>query len=137
MTKTESVTLRLTRPEKADLQKTAELSGQAPGALASHYVREGVRRSRFSAIDFRDGSPGRVAYLTGSRWPVWLLVELAEEYGQDLDKVARHARRPAPLIKQALAYARAYPEEIAACRRLFGERDFAGLKAVLPHLEKL
>ena len=37
----------------------------------------------------------------------------------------------------ALAYAEAYPEEIAASLALHAHRDFEGLKAVSPNLEKL
>ena len=102
-TKEASVTLRLTRPEKLDLDRTATLCGQPADRLSSSYVREGVRRSRFPAIDFRDGQPGRVAYLTGTRWPVWLLVDLVEECGGDVAKAAAHAARPPALIRQALA----------------------------------
>ena len=57
MTKEETVTLRLTKPERADLDAAATLTGQPPGTLAAIYVKEGVRRSRFAAIEFRDGSP--------------------------------------------------------------------------------
>lgn len=56
ITKDESVTLRLTKPEKADLEAAATLTGQPPGTLAALYVREGVKRSRFPAIEFRDGA---------------------------------------------------------------------------------
>jgi hypothetical protein len=70
MTKHASVTLRMTKPEKADLEAAATLTGQPPGTLAAVYVKEGVRRSCFPAIEFRDGTPGRVAYVTGTRWPV-------------------------------------------------------------------
>jgi uncharacterized protein (DUF1778 family) len=39
MTKDESVTLRLTKPEKAALEAAATLTGQAPGTLAALYVK--------------------------------------------------------------------------------------------------
>jgi len=54
MIKDKSVTLRLTKPEKADLVAAAILISQPPGALAPVYVKEGVKRSRFPAIEFRD-----------------------------------------------------------------------------------
>ena len=137
MTKGETVTLRLTRPEKSDLDRMAVLCGKPAGTLASSYVREGVRRTRFPAVDFRDGTPGRVAYLTGTRWPVWMIVELVDEHGGKPDKAVELVRRPLPLLRQALAYAAAYPEEIAASRELHTQRDFAAIQAVMPDLEQL
>lgn len=85
LTKDKLVSLRLTAPEKRDLEHAAALCGQLPAPLAATYVREGVRRTRFPAVDFRDGAPGRVAYLAGSRWPVWLIVELVKECQGDSD----------------------------------------------------
>jgi uncharacterized protein (DUF433 family) len=137
ITKEVPVSLRLTRPEADDLSAVAKLRGEKPAALVARYVREGVRRSRFPAIELRDGEPGRVAYLAGTRWPVWLIVNLVAEHGGKVEKAARQMRRPAALVRMALAYARAYPEEIAACLRLQAERDFDGLKQILPSLERL
>jgi uncharacterized protein (DUF433 family) len=137
MTKDESVTLRLTKPEKADLEAAATLTGQPPGTLAAIYVKEGVKRSRFPAIEFRDGTPGRVAYVTGTRWPVWMVVDLVKDLGGNTSKAAKRLEKPEPVVKMALAYAEAYPEEIAASLALHAHRDFEALKAVSPNLEKL
>ena len=137
MTKNQSVTLRLTKPEKADLEAAATLTGQPPGTLAALYVKEGVKRSRFPAIEFRDGSPGRVAYITGTRWPVWMIVDLVKDLDGNMSKAARRLEKPEPVVKMALAYAATYPEEIAASLALHARRDFEALKAVSPDLEKL
>ena len=137
MTKDESVTLRLTKPEKADLEAAATLTGQPPGTLAAIYVKEGVRRSRFPAIEFRDGAPGRVAYVTGTRWPVWMVVDLVKDLDGNTAKAAKRMEKPEAVVKMALAYAEAYREEMAASLTLHKQRDFEGLKAVTPNLEKL
>jgi hypothetical protein len=137
MTKDESVTLRLTKPERADLEAAATLTGQAPGTLAALYVKEGVKRSRFPAIEFRDGAPGRVAYVAGTRWPVWMVVDLVKDLGGNTSKAARRLEKPEAIVKMALAYAGAYREEIAASLALHAHRDFEGLKAISPNLEKL
>ena len=137
MTKEESVTLRLTKPERADLEAAATLTGQPPGTLAAIYVKEGVKRSRFPAIEFRDGAPGRVAYVTGTRWPVWMVVDLVKDLGGNTVKAAKRLEKPEPVVRVALDYAEAYPEEIAASLRLHAHRVFEGLKAVSPNLEKL
>jgi hypothetical protein len=137
MTKDESVTLRLTKPEKADLEAAATLTGQPPGTLAALYVKEGVKRSRFPAIEFRDGAPGRVAYVTGTRWPVWMIVDLVKDLDGKMSMAAKRLAKSEAVVRMALAYAETYPEEIAASLTLHAHRDFAGLKAISPNLEKL
>jgi hypothetical protein len=96
-----------------------------------------VRRSQFPAVEFRNGSPGRVAFLVGSRWPVWMIVSLVEELKGDIESAASQIRKPAGLVKMVLAYAAAYPEEIKDCQELHAHRDFKGMKEFLPGLELL
>src|SRR5213593_1652312 len=125
-TKDATISLRLTQREADELAALARLRGEKPAALVARYVIEGVRRSRFPAIEFRDGEPGRVAYLAGTRWPVWMITQLVAEHRGKVEGAAKQMRRPAALVRMALAYAEAYPGEIAACRRLQAERDFDG-----------
>jgi hypothetical protein len=63
-------------------------------------------------VEFRDGSPGRVAYLAGTRWSVWLIVELVKDYSGKVEAAAKHMNHPPALVQMALDYAAAYPEEI-------------------------
>jgi hypothetical protein len=88
-------------------------------------------------VEFRNGSPGRVAYLVGSRWPVWMIVQLVQELNGDLETAAAQIRKPAALVKMARAYADAYPQEINDCLELHAHRDFEGMKKILPGLELL
>jgi hypothetical protein len=136
-TKDVPLSLRLTRKEAAELVSLATLRHEKPASVGARFVREGVRRARFPAIEFRDGDPARVAYLTGTRWTVWMIVALVEELGGDLDRAASHLQRPAALVRLVLAYAEAYPEEIKAARDLAARRDFEGLSHVVPNVEKL
>src|ERR1039458_7144902 len=112
MTKEATVSVRLTAREKSGLDADARMKGIPSGTAAAGYIAEGVRRSRFPAIEFRDGQPGRVAYLVGSRWPVWMIVELVRELDGDLTEAVKLIRKPAALVRMALAYADAYPQEI-------------------------
>ena len=136
-TKDATVSVRLTALEKGSLDADARMKGIPSGTAAAAYISEGVRRSQFPAIEFRNGSPGRVAYLVGSRWPVWIITELVNELKGDLESAAAQIRKPAGLVKMALAYADAYPQEISDCLALHAHRDFAGMKEVLPGLELL
>jgi hypothetical protein len=55
----------------------------------------------------------------------------------DIEAAAAQIRKPAGLVKMALAYAAAHPDEIKDCLQLHAHRDFAGMKAFLPGLELL
>lgn len=122
VTKDATISIRLTAAEKRKLDADARLKGIPSGTVAAAYVAEGVRRSRFPAIDFRNGSPGRVACLAGTRWPIWLIVELVKDYSGDLKAAAKHMNRPPALVQMALDYAAAYPEEIEAALELAENR---------------
>ena len=66
-TKARMISMRMTKPEKENLESTAKLHGQKPGPLAEVYVRAGGRRTRFPAVDFRDEMSGGVACRTDTR----------------------------------------------------------------------
>ncbi|HXD00231.1 MAG TPA: hypothetical protein VN048_12895 [Verrucomicrobiae bacterium] len=137
LTKEATVSVRLTAREKSALDADARMKGIPSGTAAAAYIAEGVRRSRFSAIEFRDGQPGRVAYLAGSRWPVWMIVELVRELDGNLAEAMKLIRKPAALVRMALAYADAYPQEIKDSSALSARRDYAGMKQEIPDLEQL
>ena len=137
MTKEATVSVRLTAREKSGLDADARMKGIPSGTAAAGYIAEGVRRSRFPAIEFRDGQPGRVAYLVGSRWPVWMIVELERELDGEMAEAVKLIRKPAALVRMALAYADAYPQEIADSAALASRRDYAGMKQEIPELEQL
>jgi hypothetical protein len=66
-----------------------------------------------------------------------MVVDLVKDLGGSTAKAAQRMEKPEPIVRMALAYAEAYPEEIAASLTLHQRRDFEGLKAVSPNLEKL
>jgi hypothetical protein len=132
-----TISIRLTTLEKGNLEADARLKGIPAGTAAAVYISEGVRRSQFPAVEFRNGSPGRVAFLAGSRWPVWMIVQLVQELNGDIERASVEIRKPAALVKMAMAYADAYPEEINDCLQLHAHRDFEGMKKILPGLELL
>jgi hypothetical protein len=121
-TKEETVSVRITAAEKRSLEADARRKGIPTATVAANHIAEGVRRSRFPAVEFRTGSPGRVAYLAGTRWPVWLIVELVRDYSGKVSSAAKHMNRPAALVQMALDYAAAYPEEIDADLQLAESR---------------
>ncbi len=137
ITKVANLSVRLTAREKNGLDLDARMKGIPAGTAAAAYIAEGVRRSRFPAIEFRNGQPGRVAYLVGTRWPVWMIAELVRELDGDLAGAVKLIRKPVALVRMALLYAEAYSQEIADSAALAARRDFAGLKQEIPDLEQL
>ncbi len=88
--------------------------------LVARYVIEKSLESEFPGISFRDSLSGREAYLTGHRVAVWEVLAVYEQT-KAVDRTADHFRWPRVLVKRALAYAKAFAEEIGRSRE--GETD--------------
>ncbi len=66
-----------------------------------------------------------------------MIVELVKECSGDVIKAAKHMGKPVALVRMAVQYARAYPEEIAACLRLHAETTLDAAKDRNPAIEAL
>ena len=78
--------------------------------------------TEFPGISFRNSLSGREAFLTGHRVAVWEVLAVHNET-KSVAKTADHFRWPPVIVKRALAYAKAFPEEIG--QSLAGETDTA------------
>lgn len=83
--------------------------------LVARYVIEKSLESEFPGISFRDSASGREACLTGHRVAVWEVLVVHEET-KSVAKTAGHFHWPEVLVRRALAYATAFPEEIRESR---------------------
>src|SRR5437870_10703001 len=99
--------------------KQARAAKTSKSDLVARYVIEKSLETEFPGVSFRDSLSGREAYLTGHRVAVWEVLDL---YGEtrSIEKTAAHLRWPSVLVKRALAYAKAFPEEIRRSQE--GER---------------
>jgi hypothetical protein len=102
--------------------KQARAARTSKSDLVARYVIEKSLETEFPGISFRDSLSGREAYLTGHRVAVWEVVDVHKEIGS-AEKTAEHFHWPPVLVKRALAYARAFPEEIQRSQE--GERHGA------------
>ena len=135
-TRDQVLTLRLSAADKAALTLAAQMRAEKPGSLAVRLIAEGVRRARFPGLDFRPAGARSVAYLAGSRWPAWMILDLVEELKGDVEAAALQMKKPPALIRLVLRYAEAYPEEMRLERDLVAQRsNFRGLSRVRPSLE--
>src|SRR5437763_15121552 len=79
--------------------------------LVARYDIEKSLETEFPGISFRDSLSGREAYLTGHRVAVWEVTDVHAET-KSIKKTAEHFRWLPVMIKRALAYASAFPEDI-------------------------
>src|SRR5438445_6948140 len=110
---TKPISLRVAQDVKLDLEQIARRFGTNPATLGADYLTEGVRTTKHPSIEFRQTPAGRMAYVRGLRLPVWLALQTVEDCSGDYDKAAKLLRLPTLLLKAALIYAKAYPDEIA------------------------
>ena len=106
---------RIEEDYAALLMRQAKRRHLEVSTLSSLYLKEKALEEEFPGIGFRDAVGGREAYVLGHRVAVWEVVDVHEEAGS-VTKTAGHFRWPAALVRCALAYAKAYPKEVAQQR---------------------
>jgi len=95
-------------------------------------VEEGLRRSEFAFLDFRDSPAGRQAYIQGSTLAVWEVILLLRSYKGNIAAVAKHLRWPEAKVRAAVNYAEVFPGEIDEATAENDSADFETLKRMLP-----
>ena len=126
------ISMRLPIDSGKRLRRMASRHGWTPSDASARLVEEGLRRSEFAFIDFRDSVAGRQAYIQGSSLAVWELLLLVRSYKEDVAAVARHLRWQEAKVRAAVNYAEAFPREIEEALSENAVADFAALKRLLP-----
>jgi hypothetical protein len=134
MGKTRSVVVSMRLPAESGnrLKRMANRHGWTPSDASARLVEEGLRRSEFAFIDFRDSASGRQAYIQGSTLAVWEVMLLVESYKADVSAVARHLKWPEAKVQAAINYAKAFPGEVESALSENAATDFEALKRMLP-----
>jgi len=134
MAATRSVVISMRLPAESGnrLKRMATRHGWTPSDASARLVEEGLRRSEFAFIDFRDSAAGRQAYIQGSTLAVWEVVLLLRSYKQNIRAVAKHLQWPEGKVQAAINYAEAFPQEMEDALAEQGATDFGGLKRMLP-----
>ena len=114
------------------LKRIANRHGWTPSDASARLVEEGLRRSEFAFLDFRDSPAGRQAYIQGSTLAVWEVILLLRSYKGNIAAVAKHLRWPEAKVRTAVHYAEAYPGEIDEAAAENDSVDFEVLKRMLP-----
>src|ERR1700758_3046340 len=96
------LSMRLPVESGKRLKRIASRHGWTPSAASARLVEEGLRRSEFAFLDFRDSPAGRQAYLQGSTLAVWEVMLLVHIYKNDVSAVARHLKWPEVKVQAAV-----------------------------------
>ena len=126
------ISMRLPAESGKRLKRLASRHGWTTSDASARLVEEGLRRTEFAFIDFRDSASGRQACIQGSSLAVWEVLALVKSYKGDQEAVAKHLRWPAVKVAAAVHYAEAYSDEIADALRENESLNLAALKRMLP-----
>src|SRR4030088_1252439 len=126
------ISMRLPLESGKRLKRMANRHGWTPSDASARLVEEGLRRSEFAFLDFRDSPAGRQAYMQGSTLAVWEVMFLLRSYTGKVVAVAKHLRWPEAKVRAAINYAEAFPEEIDEATAENDSADFEMLKRMLP-----
>ncbi len=130
------ISMRLPAKSGQRLKRMARQHGWTPSDVSARLVEEGLRRSEFAFIDFRDTSTGRQACVQGSSLAVWEVMLLVRDYQNDVAAVAKHLRWPEAKAQAAINYSKTFPEEINNALADNGAVDFESLSRMLPQAKE-
>jgi uncharacterized protein (DUF433 family) len=128
------VSMRLPLESGRRLKRMANRHGWTPSDASARLVEEGLRRSEFAFVDFRDSAAGRQAYIQGSSLAVWEVIFLLRSHDGNVDAVAKHLRWPEARVRAAVNYAEAFPDEVNEAITENDVTDFERLRRMLPQI---
>lgn len=134
ITQSTVISMRLPVASGKRLKRMANRHGWTPSDTSARLVEEGLRRSEFAFIDFRDSAAGRQACVQGSSLAVWEVMLLLRSYKNDLPAVAKHLRWPQSRVQAAVNYAAAFSSEINEALEENGVCGLTELKRMLPQV---
>src|ERR1700693_1368711 len=125
------LSMRLPVESGKRLKRIANRHGWTPSDTSARLVEEGLRRSEFAFLDFRDSLSGRQAYIQGSTLAIWEVMLLLRSYKGNIKDVAKHLNWPEAKVRGALNYSEAFPEEVNELIAENDSSDFDSLKRML------
>ena len=88
------ISMRLPAESGTRLKRLAKRHGWTASDASARLVEEGLRRSEFAFVDFRDSATGRQACMQGSTLAVWEVMLLLRSYKGSVAAVAKHLKWP-------------------------------------------
>lgn len=141
-----AATLSLRLPASVDrlVSLEAKRRGRSKGSVVAALTEEALKTQLFAGIAFRDEGATRRAWLVGTGWDVWQVIdvyqELAAKYGESSPKTVEELIENFGLterqVKLAVAYYNQFPEEIDVYIRE-NRRPLSELKELYPFADVL
>jgi uncharacterized protein (DUF433 family) len=110
--------------------------GRSASEVGAELVGESLRRADFAFIEFRDSAAGRQAYVQGTRLTVWQAISALRSFEGDVPKAVAHLHWPEAKMHAAVAYTKAFPDEIEQAIRDNAAVDFEKLSRLLPGIRR-
>jgi uncharacterized protein (DUF433 family) len=126
------ISMRLPMESAKRLRRLANRYGWTPSDASARLVEEGLRRSEFAFIDFRDTPAGRQACIQASSLAVWEVMQIVRSYKGDEAATAKHLGWSQVKVQAAVHYAEVYAKEINDAIADNQATDIAALKNLLP-----
>lgn len=126
------ISMRMPMESAKRLRRLANRYGWTPSDASARLVEEGLRRSEFAFIDFRETPAGRQACIQASSLAVWEVIQIARSYKGDVAATAKHLDWAQVKVLAAMHYAEAFSGEIDEAIAESQETDLVALKQMLP-----
>jgi uncharacterized protein (DUF433 family) len=105
------MTLRMPKGLKRGVERLAARFGHKPAQTGVRLIEEALRKRDFPHVDLRETAAGRVAYLGGTRFAVYWVAGMVPAR-MTVEAFAREYDLAAERVREALAYAQAFADEI-------------------------
>jgi hypothetical protein len=103
--------MRISKSMEALVEREARRTGRSKGAVVEALADEALRMRMFPGIAFRGTDWERRAWVIGTAFDVWQLVEAYRDIGS-IERMADDGTAGERHIELALAYYKQFPEEI-------------------------
>src|SRR4051812_38254382 len=87
--KSTTLGVRLSAKTAGVIKEISASCGRTPSDLLGEYAEEIARQHKFCHIEFRSTPLGRMAYVEGTRTPVWLIADLVRQRNGNIKRVAK------------------------------------------------
>jgi hypothetical protein len=110
--KTATIGVRMSAETSRIIKQISARQRRTPSDLLSEYAEEVARQHQFCHLEFRSTPSGRIAYIEGTRSPVWLIADLVRQNSGSIKKTAKLHEWAESKVRAAVNYAEAFADEI-------------------------
>jgi hypothetical protein len=110
-TKSAPFSMRISKSMEELVEREAERTGRSKGAVVEALADEALRMRLFPGVAFRGTDWDRRAWVIGTAFDVWQLVEAYQDIGS-VERMAEDGSASERQIGLALAYYKQFPDEI-------------------------